>query len=270
MFRAVSAKQYATHLAPRLLSAGAELVLDSLPLPQEGARLLEVGAGAGLLTEALGARAAARGGDVVAADRDWRLLRYIPKGRGVSARVAARPDALPFADNTFAASVGNGLLGDKAKDPAVLKELKRVTSANGHLVLSGFFAGSFEALLDLLGEVSENESLSELRRRIRDVRTHLYDETQARTLVEDAGLQCESVGVCERALFFGGGGAVLDDPLVRDIVLPSWLSDDGEGIGLHAATLAALASSIDTYFAGQPFCVRIRVGIVVARCPAVG
>ncbi len=267
MFRAVSAQQYATHLAPRLLSAGAELVLDSLPLPREGARLLEVGAGAGLLTEALGARAAARGGSVVAADRDWRLLRYIPKGRGVAARVAACPDALPFADHTFASSVGNGLLGNRAKDPHVLRELSRVTSPGGNIVLSGFFAGSFEALLDLLGEVSENEALSELRQRIRVVRESLYDEDQARDLVKNAQLDCVKVGVCERALFFGGGGAVLDDPLVRDIVLPSWLTQEDEELGLHAATLKALASSIDTYFAGQPFCVRIRVGIILAKTP---
>ena len=59
----------------------------------------------------------------------------------------------------------------------------------------------------------------------------------------------------------------LDDALVRDIVLPAWLSGTDGGVPLHEKTLTALASSIDTYFAGQPFCVKIRVGIVVARVP---
>jgi len=97
------------------------------PLP-EGARVLDLGGGTGVLAEAV--RAARPGLEVTVADAAAGMLARVPPG--VEA-VLARAEALPFPGGAFDAAVVGEALHHFADLEAALAELARVVRAGGRL-----------------------------------------------------------------------------------------------------------------------------------------
>ncbi len=148
----------------RRILAG-ELARLSLP---PGARLLDVGCGAGPNAEVLG-----RFGRVTALDRSAIALGR-SLGRPYAGRIRALGEALPLRSGAFDAVVALDVLEHLDDDVAGARELGRVLSPRGALVL---FVPALRALWGY------NDDLSEHRRR--------YTAGSLRRAVEAAGLRVE-------------------------------------------------------------------------------
>jgi SAM-dependent methyltransferase len=256
-----SRERYASDVAPRLLLASAELLLDALPPLQPQSRFLEVCAGAGPLARPLMDRIAGLG-RLVAVETDPELAKNLPAARGRGARVIAEPDRLPFANGSFDVALANLCLGDAAEDAVRLGELRRVLRPGGWLLGTLFLRGSFDALLDVLTESCEAEGLHASRQALLEARRSLPDEAAIERALADAELLAAHLGVEERALFFPSGAAAMKDPLVREVLIPSWL---GEAPPIPDGALDAAGRAIDTYFSGNRFALRLRTAIVTGR-----
>jgi SAM-dependent methyltransferase len=120
------------HLEPELWDALAcaepihPEVLGQLEIP--AVRVLEVGAGSGRLTGFLAQRA--RG--LLAVEPSTGLRRLLHRRFPEVPLVAAWADALPLPRDTFELAVGCASLGP---DPAVLRELERITRPGGRILL---------------------------------------------------------------------------------------------------------------------------------------
>lgn len=246
--------------APRLFGAPAELLLDALPPLQPHSRFLEVCAGPGLLSRALADRIAGLG-RLVALEEDAALARHLPSARGRSTRVVAAPERLPFASGSFDVALGNLAVGDPADDGARLLELKRALRPGGWLLLTVLLKGSFDELLDVLTEACEAEALPDARQALLDARASLPEVDDIKAALAAAGLPVVHVGVEERALFFPGAAAAFADPLVRELLVPSWLVD----LELPDSAWAAAVRAAETYLPGPRFAVRVRTAICTSR-----
>ena len=114
----------------------------------------------------------------------------------------------------------------------------------------------------MFGEVCDAEKMQDARTSLRTARGAMLDEHHARELLMAAGFTLVHTGVEERALFFSSGRAVVEDPLVRDILLPSWVNADVPAL---SRVRGAAASAIDTSYGSSRFTVRVRTGILTAR-----
>lgn len=258
------AEHYAAHVVPRLLAAPAELLLDALPAIDPGARVLEVGAGAGPLSRALAERLQGMA-RFVALEEDQGLAAMLPDVRGTAARLVASPDRLPVRPGTFDVALGNLVVLDAVEDERRLGELRRALRPSGWLLTTVLLRGSFDELFDIFVEVCEGADLHAARGALADTRRNFLDEDGARALLHDAGFQHVHTGVEERALFFKSGADVVEDPLVKDVLLASWLRGAPP---LTAAALKSAARAIDTYFAGGRFAVRVKTAVLLARARA--
>ncbi len=253
-------ERYATDVAPRLLRASAELLLDALPPLQPQTKFLEVNAGAGPLARPLVDRIAGLG-RLVAVDTEWGLAMHLPQAKGRAARALAEAEHLPFASGSFDVAIANLVLGDTVEDAPRLAELRRVLRPGGWLLSTVLLRGSFDALLDVLTETCEAEDLHDARQALLEVRPTLPDEADLARSLREVEIAVAHVGVEERALFFTDGAACLADPLVREVLLPSWLGDVPP---LPDSAIASAARAIDTYFGGR-FALSLRTGIVTGR-----
>ncbi len=252
--------RYVSDVAPRLLLASAELLLDALPPLQPQTRFLEVCAGAGPLARPLVERIAGLG-RLVAVESDWGLAQHLPSSKGRAARVVAGADRLPFAAGSFDVVICNLVLGDAQEDRPRLVELRRVMRPGGWLLATVLLRGSFDALLDVLIESCEAQSLHASRLALIEALRGLPDEASLEATMAEAELDVAHLGVEERALFFKDGAACLSDPLVREVLLPSWLHDAPP---VPDSALAAAAAAIDTYFGGR-FALRLKTAIITGR-----
>lgn len=255
-----SLRDHWAEAAPRLYGASAELLLDALPPLQPHSRFLEVSAGPGMLSRALAERIAGLG-RLIAIEEDPGLARHLPSTRGRSARAVAAVDRLPFAAGSFDVALGNLAVGDPLNDGARLSELRRTLRPGGWLLLTAFLKGSFDELLDVLTEACETESLPDARRALLDVREGLPEPDDLSSALAAAGLPVVHLGVEERALFFPGGAAAFEDPLVRELLVPSWLMD----LELPERAWEAAARAAQTYLPGARFAVRLRTAISTSR-----
>lgn len=253
-------ERYASDVAPRLLRAAAELLLDALPPLQPQTKFLEVCAGTGPLAKPLVDRIAGLG-RLVAVDSDWGLALHLPHAKGRAARALADAERLPFASGSFDVAIANLVLGDNHEDVPRLAELRRVLRSGGWLLSTVLLRGSFDALLDVLTETCEAEGLHASRQALLEVRPALPDEDDLARSLREVEIAVVHIGVEERALFFSDGAACLNDALVRDVLLPSWL---GDAPPLPAGALARAAHAIDTYFGGR-FALPLRTAIVTGR-----
>ncbi len=265
MLHTARAEHYTAHTAPRLLAAPAELLLDALPPIDVGARVLEVGAGAGMLARGLADRLAGLA-KLVALEEDPALAAYLPEVKGSAARVVASLDRLPIKPGSFDVLLANLVVGtDGAEDPRRLAELRRALRVGAWFLSTTLLQGSFDELFDVFAEACEAQGLHVARAALNDARKGLVDEDAIKKLLVDAGFTHVQTGVEERALFFARGQEVVEDPLVRDVLLASWLKGAPP---LTADAMQSVARAVDTYFAGGRFAVRVRTAVVLARARA--
>jgi SAM-dependent methyltransferase len=220
----IPGQTFAHDVVPRVLAGASELLLDALPPLQPQMRFLEVGAAGGLVARTLVERIAGLG-RLVATDVDPALVAALPTGARRAARaVAGLP--LPFVDGGFDVVLSNLGLGGP-DDDALLAELRRVLKPGGSLVATALVRGAWDALFDLVAEAGEtagHDDISDAVQRARDAlptEGALVAHAAAHGLVAHAGL-----GLEERLVAFAADGLALRaDPLVRDVLLPSWLAD---------------------------------------------
>jgi SAM-dependent methyltransferase len=250
---------YASDVASSFLAPAAELILDALPPLQPQSRFLDVQAGGGILARPLVERIAGLG-QLVAVEHDPMLVMHLPSATARAARLRADLARLPFAPGTFDVCIANLVLGDRSEDPLRLQELRRVVRPGGWLLATLLLRGSFDELLDVLTEACEAAGLMDERQALEDARAGLFDEN-ALSVFNDAGFVPAHVGVEERGVFFDNGRAALADPLVREVLVPSWL----QGREATAEVWARAAGALDAYFGASRFAVRIRTAVVTGR-----
>ncbi len=247
-----------SQVLPRLLAAPAELILDALPPLQPQFRFLEVGAGGGVVARALVERIAGLG-RLIAVDDDAVLAAALPAGARRAARAVAALPALPFAPGAFDVAIANLVLGDADHDVPRLAELRRVVRPGGWLLATVALRGSFDELFDLLAEACEATQLLTQKTASQEARAALPDDDALRLRFADAGFTVQTFGVEDRLLALSDGASLVDDPLVREVLLPALT-----GAPLPESASQALARAADTWFKdGMPL--RVRTGIVVAR-----
>lgn len=119
----------------RIYDRLAEVLVAGSPVPLEGARVLDVGAGTGAATRAV---LAAGAGAVVAVDAAFGMLAHHAADRPPAA--AGDAVALPFADFTFDAAVAAFSLNHLPEPAAGLREMARVTRRGGPLLVASYAA----------------------------------------------------------------------------------------------------------------------------------
>lgn len=258
--RTARADHYVGHVVPRLLAAPAELLLDALPPVDPGARVLEIGAGAGALSVALAERLAGLA-KMVALDEERALAAMLPEKKGAAARVVATPDRLPVATGAFDLVLANLVVGDAAEDARTLPEARRALRPRGWLLATALLQGSFDELFDVFGEACEGAEQHGARGALQDARASLSDEASLQRALAAHGFDHVHTGVEERALFFARGADVVEDPFVKDVLLATWT----KAAPLSADAVKRAAQAVDTYFAGGRFPVRVRTAVLLAR-----
>lgn len=254
---------FQTEVLPRLLAAPAELILDALPPLQPQFRFLEIGAGGGVVARALVERIAGLG-RLIAVDDDVSLVAALPVGARRAARAVAAATALPFAAAAFDVAIANLVLGDGDHDGPRLRELRRVVRPGGWLLATVALRGSFDELFDLLAEACEATQLLQQKAVSEEARAALPDDDALAGRFVAAGFVVGSFGVEERLLAHCDGAALINDPLVREVLLPALT-----GAPLPEVAAVALARAADTWFKdGMPL--RVRTAIVVARVRSEG
>lgn len=249
---------FQSQVLSRLLAAPAELILDALPPLQPQTRFLEVGAGGAVVARALVERIAGLG-RLVAVDDDVTLAAALPVGARRAARAVAGFPQLPFVAGAFDVAIANLVLGDADKDGPRLAELRRVLRPGGWLLCTVALRGSFDELFDLLGEACEATQLMHQRQAIQEARAALPDVDGLRARFVDAGFAVPQIGVEERLLGLLDGAALVDDLLVREVLLPALT-----GAPLPEPAMTALQTATDTWFKhGMPL--TVKTGIVTAR-----
>lgn len=249
------------HVCPRLLAPSAELLLDALPELPHGVRALEVGASVGVLSRALSRRLLdAEPKALVLLAREE--LGPLPDAPAFVSWVQGTAQRLPFADGGFDLVAGNLVLGARAYDAARVAAMRRVLAPGGAAVASVLLQGSFEEVLDVLLEVSEQLSDVRLRAAVMDARSQPYDEAALRELFEEQGFTLEAFGVEERAVLHGAATEAAADPLLFDGLADAWLR-----IALDERVAQEANRFLETYYGGEPLTVRVRTAVVRARAP---
>ena len=113
----------------------ARVLVDRSPVPLEGGRILDVGAGTGAASRAARAAGAAA---VVAVDAAFGMLAHESAGRPPA--VAGDARALPFGPSTFDATVAAFSLNHLTSPAAGLREMARVTRVGGAVLASSYAA----------------------------------------------------------------------------------------------------------------------------------
>lgn len=249
---------FVRQVLPRLLGAPAELILEALPPLQPQTRFLEVDAGGGVVARALVERIAGLG-RLVTIDEDLALVSGLPAGPRRAARAVGAVAALPFASGTFDVVIANVVLGDPFNDPPRLQELRRVLRPGGWMLATVALEGSYDTLLDVL--ITAGSAHPSLGEAAVDARDALPDEATLRARVTAAGFNVTHVGIEDRLISMLDGAGVVDDELVRDVLVPALV-----GLPLAPSVRVAIAHAVDAAFpAGLPL--RMKTGIIAARAP---
>lgn len=119
----------------RIYDRLAEVLIGASPVPLDGARVLDVGAGTGAATRAALAAGAAA---VVAVDAALGMLAHRARGRPPA--VVGDVVALPFAGAAFDAAVAAFSLNHLPEPAAGLREMARVTRPGGPLLVASYAA----------------------------------------------------------------------------------------------------------------------------------
>ena len=183
------AEVYERVSAPKFYAPARDLV--SLVDPATGARVLDVGTGTGVATEAAAA-AVGESGVAIGADLSVEMLRVGARARPGRRFVAASAVDLPFADTTFDAVVANFVVSHFPSYKTGLFDMIRVLRPGGRLAMSSW-SDEQDELQKVWGELVESVVQHELLEGVWKESAPWHDRFRDRELLEetllDAGLR---------------------------------------------------------------------------------
>lgn len=249
-------------VVPRFSAHFARYILDSLP---RGARqVLDVGCGTGHVSFEVLSRLGP-GSRVIAIDPDAGLV-DLARRRGweqTGKRLFFKNESaekLSFGDGVFDVITSN-LVYDELVDPlAALREMRRVVAPSGTLLLSTPLRGTFDEILEMLLEVARAEADQGLEQRTRSARAALPEPAELDASLRRAGWERIELHEHPLRLSFRNAAELFQDPLVRLVALPRWIEIAGD-----EAVLTDVERRLQTYFAGGPLSLSVRVGGVAAH-----
>jgi ubiquinone/menaquinone biosynthesis C-methylase UbiE len=129
----------------------AELLVDRCPIPLAGERVLDLGAGTGVATDAI----VGRGGHPFALDRSLAMLAWQQEQRPPAAVADAM--ALPVRTDAVAASVAAFVLNHLTAPVVAMSELARVTRRGGAVLVSAYATSSSSPSRDRVDAIAVSE-----------------------------------------------------------------------------------------------------------------
>lgn len=193
------AENYERSLEPVIFEPWAEVLLD-VAAPQTGAAVLDVASGTGVVARAAARRIGASG-RVVASDLSRDMLaraamRPPPSGAAPIEFVEASADGLPFADQSFDLVLCQQGLQFFPDRVAALREMLRVTRADGVVAVAVWPAS---ARVEPFDSYSEALTAAGMQTPLRHY-TYALEDDLLKTLLDRAGATALDLDVLEREL----------------------------------------------------------------------
>lgn len=172
---------------------------------------------------------------------------------------------LRFADGVFDVVVSNLTWLDLPEPGVALEEFFRVLSPGGHVALGLPLSGTLQEIYDLFAEVALKYDLPDVHRGLEALMKRRHpEESEARALLEGVGFGDVTVWTQEHEMSFTSGQEFFDSVLIRALFEPRWRKVAGE---LADPLFAYTRETIDTYFTGEPFLVRLVAGCICGVRP---
>lgn len=172
---------------------------------------------------------------------------------------------LRFADSVFDVVLSSLAWLDLPEPGVALKEFYRTLAPGGRVALGLPLRGTMQEIYDLFAEVALKYDLPDVHRVLeQQMKRRHPEEAEARRLLEGVGFHFVNVVAREHEMGFSGGHDFFDSLLVKALFEPRWRKVAGEyADALFSHTRAA----IDTYYASEPFPVRLVTGCAVGVKP---
>lgn len=247
-----------------------ELMLRNLQLPS-APQVLVAGCSTGAIVPALLRSMGSGQGRVIALEAQGPLL---AKARARledydRRRVFLRGESmrkLRFADEVFDVVVSSLSWLELPEPGVALQEFFRVLAPGGTVALSLPLRGTLQEIYDLFAEVALKFELPEVHRNLEEqMKRHHPEMSEATGLLEGLGFVDVSVFSDEQEMAFPPDETFFGSGLVKALFENRWRLAAGDHTDrLFKHTQAA----IDTYFASEPFQVRLVPGVVIGTKPA--
>ena len=171
--------------------------------------------------------------------------------------------ALSYADDVFRYAMCLHGLNTLDALRAGFAELVRVTQRGGRVVLAVPAQGSFPEVVDMFREAMTANALGSALRRLEDhINTQLITQGILLALAHEFGLHNIDISSHTWTLSFKSGQEVLASAVLRETLLPQWISvirNNERDLVTRYVTQA-----IDTYFQGMPFSCEVQALSLVA------
>jgi SAM-dependent methyltransferase len=168
---------------------------------------------------------------------------------------------LRFADNVFDVVLSSLTWLDLPEPGVALKEFYRVLGPGGQVALGLPLRGTLQEVYDLFAEVALKYDLPDVHRALEALMKRSHpEEAEARALLEGVGFDDVMVWSQDFEMGFSSGREFFDSVLVKALFEPRWRKVAGE---MTDPLFGRTQETIDTYFAGEPFLVRLAAGCVI-------
>lgn len=173
---------------------------------------------------------------------------------------------LKFADNVFDVVISSLTWLDLPEPGVALKEFFRVLGPGGQVALGLPLRGTLQEVYDLFAEVALKYDLPDVHKVLeQQMKRRHPDEAEARRLLEGVGFQFVTVHSEEHEMAFSSGRDFFESVLVKALFEPRWYNVAKEHLEI---LIGHTRSTIDTYYAGDPFQVRLVAGCLCGVKPA--
>jgi SAM-dependent methyltransferase len=266
------ARIYDDEIAPCWAARFGKLLLRDLAIPERG-QVLDVSCGTGTPTIEI-LRRMTDGSRLIAIDESSAMLDVVrrkvaalgPLGRkAVFFRTESAVPKLSFADDVYDLVVCNLGVADMPSIEIALRDFARVAKPGGEVRCTLPLVGTFDEFHDLYREVlvkhDKHDALDRLDLHVASYPT--FDHVER--CLADAGL-AGRVEIDEFSLLFRSSREFFFAPVIEYGPLGDWKVIAGSGQDMQDV-FWYIKEAIDAYFAGRPFHVTVRAGLVIGRKP---
>lgn len=267
------ARIYDDEIAPCWGARFGRLLLRDLVVP-EGSQVLDVACRTGIPTLEILRRMGA-GSRLIAIDESSAMLDVARRkvaalgplgGKAVFFRTESAVPRLSFADDVYDLVVCNLGVADLPSVELALRDFARVTRPGGEVRCTLPLAGTFEEFHDLYREVlikhDRHDALDRLDLHLASYPT--FDHVEH--CLAAAGL-AGRIEIDEFSLLFRSSREFFFAPVIEYGPLGDWKSIAGSGQDMQDV-FWYIKEAIDAYFAGRPFHVTVKAGLVIGTKPA--